>query len=271
MFKELRRLVRAKEIILYLIVQQLKSSHRDKLLGNIWSLLNPLSMMLVFYFVFHTVRQAPISFMLYFLSGILAWESFSVPMRGTSLALKRRKDLIQKFPVPLGVFPAAIVLQRIYDFLWGFLAYLVIYLALRLFADHSLSFSLAGVALLPIWVFFYLTFTLGVSFIVARLGVLFADMDDITGIILQAGYFLNPVFLDMSYIPAKYHKLYLLLNPLAGFMVCFRHLMPGANQHAHYLIPIPYYPYYLVGVSLAVFFLGFAFFQHGSKHYAKYL
>jgi ABC-type polysaccharide/polyol phosphate export permease len=271
MFTELKRIYASRNVIRYIIWKEIKTSHRDKLLGNLWSLLDPLLMMLVLFFVFQRIRNATPVFTLYLFTGLIAWEIFSKCLVGSSLCLKRYKPYIHKFPLPLSIFPTAIVLHKLNDFAWGFAAFLLIYLALRWATTYSLPVP-AAVALLPVWIVGYLALTLGLCLILARIGVFFNDVADITAILLRIGFFINPVFIDMSHIAPRFHELYFLLNPVAGYLIYFRLVMPGGGALIeNYTIPVPYYPLVLLAWTAGLLVIGWWSFARGSKHYTKYI
>ena len=98
MFRELKRTFKSYQTIYFLVQQDLKIAHRDKVLGNIWVLLDPLLMMVVLFMVFRHIRHAGPIFVLYLLSGLLAWDVFQKVMRGATLSIRARKQLIHRLP-----------------------------------------------------------------------------------------------------------------------------------------------------------------------------
>lgn len=269
---EIIRLVRSHQIIMYQVDRYLRTAHRDKVLGNLWTLLDPLLMMLVLFFVFHHVRKASIIFTLYLFAGLLAWDIFSKSITGCTGCLRASKHIAHKFPVPLAVFPVAIVVQKVYDALWGLLAYIVIFIGVRVLSDDPLPIDWR-VLLLPIWLFFFLLLTLGFGLIVARVGVLFRDMTDIVAVLLRMGFFANPIFITVQeHIPAHLHRQYFLLNPIAGYLTYLRVILPGGEVLIdHYQIPVPYYPLYICVAAILIFTVGLWIFIRGQRHYTKYM
>lgn len=268
---ELKKLYDSRAIVQQIIGQYLKTAHRDKVLGNVWMLLEPLAFMLVLWAVFVKLRHSSIAYALYVLSGLIAWDIFQKSVVASALCLRANRNLIHKHPIPMTVFPTAIVLHKIHDFLWGFLAYCLLFFIFRFFSDEALPVPILTV-MLPIWLIGYLMMTLGCAFIVSSVGTFFRDTADIVTILMRLGFFLNPVFLGMDMIPAGIHKYYFLLNPLAGMMIYFRELIPGGSQLlAEYEIPIPYYHYYVAFSCILIFMGGLWFFIKGENHYAKYI
>jgi ABC-type polysaccharide/polyol phosphate export permease len=211
MFKELKRILKAHEVIWYLINQEQKIQHRDKLLGNLWLLLNPTMMMIVLFFVFNEMRHIEVSFCLYLFSGLLVWDIFVKCMVGCTMCIHHRKELIHKFSMPLGIFPAAVVLHKIYDVICGMVAYAFIFIFIVLCFNHSLRVPWT-MLLFPVWLAFFLMMTLGYGFILARIGVYFADIRDILDIFLRLGFFINPVFLKMDWFSPHFQIFYFIVN-----------------------------------------------------------
>jgi len=271
-FREIRQIVRSRRIISYLIHQEIRTAHRDKLLGNVWMLLDPLLMMMVLFLVFRNIRHTNASFCLYLLSGLLAWDIFTKSITGSTNCLRANRGVVKKFPLSLAIFPVYIVLHKIHDVVWGLSAYMLIFVGIRLLSTEALP-TPWQVVLLPVWLFFFLLMTLGLCYIVAAIGVFFRDMNDIVSILLRLQFFISPVFIKVqASFPAHLHKLYFLINPLAGFLIYLRMLLPGGDVLIDgYQIPLRFYPFYLVGMAVICFFAGLMLFMKGQRHYTKYL
>ena len=126
MFQRIKQLIKSREIVYYLIWREIKTSHRDKFLGNLWMLLDPLLMTMVLYFIFQKLRARGDIFCLYLLLGLLGWSVFQKSVGASTNCLRANKGVIHKFPLPLVIFPAAIVLHKVFDIAWGLIAFLVL-------------------------------------------------------------------------------------------------------------------------------------------------
>jgi lipopolysaccharide transport system permease protein len=271
MLAEIIRIIKCREIVFYLIDQEQKVLHRDKLLGNVWMLLNPLLMMIVLFWVFKNIRNQPAAFCLYVFTGLLAWDIFSKAIMGCTLCLRARKGLIQKFPLPLAIFPIAVVFRTFYNMVFGVLSYVAMFFFTKFIFLPQLSLS-PYIFFLPVWMFFFMLMILGFGFILARIGVYFQDMKDIVEVLLRVGFFLNPIFLHINYFGPSTQPKYFLLNPLGGYLMLFREVLPGGRLLVdNYQIPVHHYPCYLAVFSIFIFFFGFWVFQNGMRQYAKYL
>jgi lipopolysaccharide transport system permease protein len=276
MLRELIQSFRHRRVIQYFIAKEITVNYRNKVLGNLWALFDPLLMMLVLFFVFSILRQkSTILDSLYILAGLVGWDLFAKSLGTSALCIQKYQYIIHKFPLPMSVFPFATVLYRLNDLVWGLAAYSLLYVLLCSFNGIAMVFSWK-IILLPVWVLAYMMLILGISFILSRLGALFHDMEHITNILLRMGFFLNPVFIPISLIAEnqslQFQKLYFLLNPVAGYLITFRSCLPGGETLiGGFVIPVPYYNLYLAVWAVVLFFGGLWFFVRGSRHFAKYL
>lgn len=265
MWSELKKLYACREVIWHLTSTELKAAHRHKLLGNLWALLDPLLMMVVLSFVFYNLREYPYEFALYIFSGLIAWDFFARNLLNASTCIRRQQSLIHKVPIPMAVFPMATLLRALNDLLWGLAAFMI----MKLFSSAPLETYLHVVWFIPMFLLFCV-FTLGLSFLVASLGVFFQDMINILGVVIRLGFFLNPVFWPIDWVPARILNLYYMLNPVGGFLIAFRRSLLAGSSYS-FDIPVPHYYLFLSLVSVLSLVVGFSVFHRGRGHYAKYI
>lgn len=267
MWAEIKRIFSYRVIITHLAGTELKAAHRHKFLGNLWALLDPLCMMVVLFFVFYHMMHRSYEYALFLFSGLIVWDFFMNNITNAATCIRRQKVLIHKVPLPMGIFPIATMLRLLNDFAWGVLAFII----MKLFTQVPIQ-SYATLLLLPVLLFFYCIFILGVSYIIAFLGVFLLDMPNVLGFVLRLGFFVNPIFWwPMETIPEKIHFIYYALNPVAGYLVYFRNiLMDGCTFHL-YEVPVPHYLLILIIVSIGTWVVGFSVFYLGQGHLAKYL
>lgn len=127
------------------------------------------------------------------------------------------------------------------------------------FGALHVSVLLLGVVLLPI-----VFFTLGVSWLLASLGVFLRDVTQITSLATSILMFLSPVFYPVSALPAEYQTL-LLLNPLTPAIEMTRDVLVWGKQPDWSFLLL-----YMI-VTAAICCLGFAWFQRTRKGFADVL
>src|SRR4029078_6397624 len=103
---------RYRDLVLALVARELKVRYRRSTIGFLWTMLQPLLMMLVFQVVFSHLFRFPIpAYPIYALAGILFWNFFSQSIVSSMNSLRGNAQLLQKLPVPHAVFPVAAVIS----------------------------------------------------------------------------------------------------------------------------------------------------------------
>lgn len=109
-----------RELIKNLVVSDLKVKYANSILGFAWSLLNPLLMMLVLYFVFSNFFDSGGNFVLYILTGLLVWRFFSIGTTSALASIAGKPSLITKIYIPREVLPLSSTLSSLISSLLEF-------------------------------------------------------------------------------------------------------------------------------------------------------
>jgi ABC-type polysaccharide/polyol phosphate export permease len=260
------RLCQRRETIAYLVSANLKAGHRNKVLGNLWNLLDPLLSLGVYYLVFGVwlsqARHGASAYLIYLFTGVLAWRFLDGTASQAVNCIRNNRGLINEINFPKAVFPISICLSRLYDFLWGLL---VLGVALVLVGTPLSKHMLWIVPL----IFIQLLFTLGVAYIVAYLGAFFADTANIITVVLRLGFYASPILYYVqgphaTRIPERYVSIYM-LNPMACLMEGYR---AGLTRQQD---PDQWQVLYVLGVALIVLIAGYGLFSRGEGKFAKYV
>jgi lipopolysaccharide transport system permease protein len=207
-----------RELIRILTISDLKIKYQSSVLGFAWSLLNPLLLMLVLYFVFsRAFTTTQDNFALYLLIGIVTWRFLN---NGTSSSIRSivgRASLVTKVFIPRQVLVLSTVLS---SFISSLLEFLVLF-CLLVFFGVDLSFNLL---LFPFITALYFVMVYGVSLALASLYVYYRDLDQMWEVLLQLGFFLSPVVYPITAVPEEYLKLYM-LNPVTVVMQTNREIL----------------------------------------------
>jgi ABC-type polysaccharide/polyol phosphate export permease len=265
--QSVRELLTCRELLYNLVLRELKARYKNSALGFFWSLLNPLGMMLVFTLVF-TVMTPNTSFdnyPIFFLCGYLPWQYFSNGVMSGISSVAANANLVKKVYFPREVLPAATVLAALVNFL---LALAVLFVAL-LVTRTPLS---PYIWLLPVVIFVQTCFVLGVAFFLSALNVFYRDTLIIMEVVMQAWFFLTPVFYPIGVLPQSYEflgmnldirRLMYILNPMASLIAAYRDLLYwGYRTDLDFLAR--------TGVTvLVVLVVGYWFFVRHSARFAE--
>lgn len=219
--ERLKVLVRYRELMRLLVLQDLTLRYRRTVLGFVWSLLNPLVTMVTLALVFHfVIRIEMASYTIFLLSSLLPWSFFAVTLTECSVSILHKQDLISRQPIPKLVFPVSMAGANLVNFL---LSYLVL---LGLFGPT--------LGVMPNWAWIYLplgivclfAFAVGLSAIAAVGTVYLRDVQQIVIVVLPAWMYATPILYPLELpngdhiVPAEFHA-YFKMNPIYSILQLF--------------------------------------------------
>ena len=249
-------IVEYRELIRILTVSDLKVKYQSSVLGFLWSLLNPLLMMLVLYFVFSNVfRFEDDSFALYLLIGIVGWRFLANGTMTSISAIVGKPSLVTKVYVPRQVLVLSTVLS---SFASSILEFSVL-VPLLIFFGVGLS---ANVLLFPIIHLTFFVLVYGMSLVLSSLYVYYRDLNQIWDVLLQAGFFLSPIVYPISIVPEKYLAAYM-MNPVTVTIEIYRDVLLYATT------PSPGDLAFVVAAAAGVLIAGTAVFGRLERRFAE--
>lgn len=219
------------ELLVGLIRKDLKIKYQGSVLGFVWSLMNPLLLLIVYSFVFQIVLKAGVpAFGLYLLCGLLSWNFFAGAVGQAVDCVLGNSGLVKKVRFPLAVLPLTAVGFNLVHYV---LQMLVLLVGMILSGYATAHWSVWGVILAVPAVLVLFTLTTGMSYLVAALNVRYRDVKHIVEVALMAGFWLNPIIYSASLVKTQLSStLYWLyyLNPIAGVVVTMQRAFYGADQ-----------------------------------------
>jgi ABC-2 type transport system permease protein len=235
-----------------LVIRDFKVKYKRSILGVLWSILNPLFMMIILSFVFGffakgNMDKQGIDFSVYLLIGLVIFNYFSEATNLAMGSIVSNFNLITKVYMPKYIFPMSKVFSSAINLLFSLVALygIIIVRNTRITFVHLL---------LPFDLICVIIFALGVAMFLAALTVFFRDMFYIYGVILTAWMYLTPIVYNLDQIPVEYQQ-YFKFNPLYHFVNYARTIIlydqvPTLGQH---LI--------CIGIALITLIIGSLFFR----------
>lgn len=241
-----------------LILKDLRIKYRKSVLGVLWSVLNPLLMMLVITAVFENIFRVRIeNFPIYYLSGSVLFNFFSdATVNGMSSVLQA-SSLIKKVYIPKYIFPLEKSLFAFVNFLFSLIAVLLIYAVL----GHPLTWT----ALLFIVPSLYLlVFGTGIALILSCWSIYFRDVIHLYGVILTAWTYLTPIVYPFEALPLRMQQL-MVFNPMFHYVDYFRQVtmygtIPGLGTNLACL-----------GFAVVSLIVGLLVFKHNQDRFILYM
>lgn len=200
------------------VVRDIKKKYYKSVLGVLWTVLNPLLMMLVITIIFSTLFKRNIdNFPVYYLCGYIIF-SFNSDATNQSLScIIGNSSLIRKMYIPKYIFCISKVVVSFVTLLFSLIALAVVMLITGCkFTPYLL--------LIPIPLIYIFMFTTGLSLILATYGVFFRDLKHLYGILITVWMYITPIFYPISIVPEKFRFLWE-LNPIYHYATIMRDIV----------------------------------------------
>ena len=261
----------ARELTVNLTLRELRGRYKRSALGWTWSLLNPLSTVIVFsiVFAFFLKIDPPVgdpsgldSFPMFLLCGLLPFSYLSNGMNGALDALLANSNLIRKVYFPREVLVVSTIGALLVTFLVELGVLAVILLALG-------NMVLPWIPVLLVLVAIQTVFVLGIGLMLSVLNVYFRDVKHFISISLQALFYSAPIVYPIRFVEdaAGRTSFPLLrvyeLNPLVRFIEAYRAVLYDLRFPALYDVA------YVTVWSVAMFALGLFVFRRLDRRLAE--
>lgn len=204
-----------RDAILQLSRRDVVSRYKRSFLGIIWTMLNPLGMMIILAVVFSNIFNAGPTYAAYILSGLLVWNFFSQTTNAIVHSLHAGIGLIRKIYIPQSVFGISAILTGLVNVIFSLIPLLLVMLVTGVKFSWALFFT-------PITIILLALFSLGFGLALATIGVFFPDTTEMYQIILVAWMYLTPIIYPEAILPETLRFLISKLNPMYFFVKIFR-------------------------------------------------
>ncbi len=244
-----------------MISRDFKGRYRGSMLGALWPVIQPVGHLLLYTFVFCIVLKVRFgadsstsNFALYLMSGLLAWGAISESLARATTCILEMPNLVKRVVFPLEVIPIVVAVSSAATQVGGLLILVLCAVVYQGGVHQSLLF-------LPLIVVPQLLFTVGLSWILASLGVFVRDMRHFITLALSVWMYMTPIVYPASALPANL-KFLTWINPVAGIVSDYRRVIlegrfPDFGQYAFY-----------TSMSLLLFFVGYYFFMKTKRSFA---
>lgn len=245
-------------ILRSLVSKDFKLKYRRSALGVLWSVLNPLLMMIVLTAVFSTVFRFQIeNFALYLILGQTLFGLMSDATSGAMSSIIDSSSLIKKIRINKILFP----LEKVAFALVNFVISLIAVVAVMIFFQVVPTLNLLFLPLLLLYVF---AFSLGLGLLIAALSVFFRDVMHLWSVVLTAWTYATPLFYPIEILPDFLAPL-MQFNPMYHYVTYFREIAlwgmtPSLEQN---LI--------CIGFAAAALILGYVVFRVKEKKFILYV
>lgn len=205
-------------ILKTLVGKDFKVKYRRSVLGVVWSVLNPLLMMIVMSAVFSYMFRFNIeNFPLYLILGQIMFNLMSDATSGAMQSIIGAASLIQKIRIEKMVFPLEKVIFSLVNFLFSAIAAVAVMIYFRIMPTWDILF-------LPLCIVYVVAFSAGLGLILSSLAVFFRDVIHLWSVILTAWTYATPLFYPLELLPDTLQFL-IQFNPMYQYITYFRDIM----------------------------------------------
>ena len=262
------KLFHSRDLVWNLTLRELKGKYRKSFLGWTWSLINPLALMGIYWFVFGYVfgSEAPVgnpsgvqSFPLNLLCGLLPWGFLGLVTTLGLGSMVGNAGLIKKVAFSKETLVVSQAVFSLVQHIIEMCLLIVVLLAVGSPLIPQLPITMVLIILLAL-------FSTGIAFALAMCAVYFRDLMYLWTIMLQMYFFATPIIYDADSISGRVSGPILKVlewQPMAVFVSSFRSALysarfPGWNQMA-----------YLLVISLLSFTVGLTIFTKLGRRVAE--
>ncbi|MUL39719.1 ABC transporter permease [Streptomonospora sp. PA3] len=215
-----------RRVVSLLVRRDLKVRYQSSILGYAWSMLEPLAMAGVYFFVFGLIfdtdrgvpggADAPGGYPLFLISGLLPWLWFAQSLGQAPNAIISHSKLITTMRMPREIFPVQAVAAKFVDYVFTWPVLLVFAAAL---GGRTSAWGL--LVWLPLAVTAQLVFSLGMTFLLATVNVLVRDVERVVRILNRVLFYSSAIIIPSALVlesdrfPAWFVTLFQ-FNPLLG-------------------------------------------------------
>lgn len=206
-------------ILRSLVTKDFKLKYRRSLLGVLWSILNPLLMMLVLWAVFTNVLkfgEEVENFPLYLILGTILFNWMANSTSSAMHSVIEAGPLIKKIRVEKSLFPLEKVIFELVNFAISLIAVIIVMVLTAAVPTWNLLF-------LPLLLFYVMLFSAGIGLILSALSVFFRDVMHLWGVVITAWTYATPIFYPIS-ILEPWMQTAESFNPMYRFITYFREI-----------------------------------------------
>ncbi len=219
-----------RDLLWMFVKRDFVSFYKQTILGPLWFFIQPIFTTLVFTFVFGNLAKIStdgLPQILFYLSGITAWNYFSDCLTKTSTVFKDNASIFGKVYFPRLIMPLSIVVSNLVRFAVQLLLLLIM---MSYYGIAGANFHLTyGILLFPVLVILMALLGLGLGLIITAMTTKYRDLTFLVSFGVQLLMYATTVIYPLSAAPEHYKK-FIELNPMTGIIEAFRYGFLGKGE-----------------------------------------
>ena len=207
-----------RELLKNLVFKDLKLKYRGSVFGFLWSLANPLLMIVVYTLAFTFILGIRSEgFVFYLMLGLLSWTFFANSAGMSTGAIVDNAGLLKSVLFPRAILPIATVLFNLAQYLLTVAVFLP---AMMLWYRVPPA---APMALFPVFLALHVRCTVGIALLLATATAFFRDVRHLLEVTLAVLFWTTPIVYELRSVPERI-QLPILLSPVSSFVVAYQQI-----------------------------------------------
>ena len=256
-------LINYKDLLWLLIKRDFVTFYKQTILGPLWFFIQPIISTVVFSIIFNKIAKIPtdeIPPYIFYLSGIIAWNYFSLCLTSTSDIFSTNSSLFSKIYFPRILIPISQVISGLTRFfvqlilLIGFIVYF------KVNGNKVIDPSPYLLGLLPIFILQMGLLGQGMGMLISSMTIKYRDLRHLVNFGTQLLMYASPIVYPLSIVPDDY-KIFIYFNPMTSIIEGFRFAFIGSGELTYDLF------IYSFITTLVIFIFGLIIFNRVEKNF----
>ncbi|HWA33429.1 MAG TPA: ABC transporter permease [Cyclobacteriaceae bacterium] len=251
---------RYRELFIFFAWRDIKIKYKQTVLGFLWAVLQPLTMMVIFTFFFGRALRVPsqgLPYPVFVLSGLLLWTAFSTGLTNAANSMISNSAIVKKIYFPRLIMPVSSVIVAFFDLLMAFL----VFIPILVFYRQPVLWS--ALWIWPVAIAVCLIATLGPGSWLAALNVKYRDFRYVIPFLVQVLFFFTPIIYPSTMLPESSLRYAAAVSPMYAAIELFRYPLTGGNVDMNMI---------LISLGSGIFFLlaGILYFKRAEEFFADF-
>ena len=222
-FHSLKEVWQYRDLLWMFVKRDIVTNYKQTILGPLWFIIQPILTTLMYVVIFNRVAniETPVHPVLFYLSGIAAWNYFAECLNKTSTTFKDNAYIFGKVYFPRIILPLSIVLSNLLKFSIQFALFILVLAYLIIVEKNPLAQNVY-LLLFPVLVMLMAALGLGIGMIITSLTTKYRDLTFLVTFGVQLLMYATPVIYPLSKVAGSSMEPFILANPMTTIMETIR-------------------------------------------------
>ena len=219
-----------RDLLMLFVRRDFVAKYKQTILGPFWFVLNPLLSTLIYTVIFNRIANIPtdnVPPILFYLSGLVAWQYFAACLTGTSGTFVANAGIFGKVYFPRLISPISVVISSLVQ-LTVQLGLLAVIMIIYWFRGYDIALN-SYALLIPAIIIVLAFMALGFGIIISSATTKYRDLTNFMGFGVQLWMYATPIIYPVSTVPEKFQFI-VKYNPVAPLIEAFKHGLTGAGE-----------------------------------------